>query len=140
MAINKNISSAMVRIARMLPRQPHLRSPSGSLSDNKHNTSPMNGVNNIDSRNVQPNPMRRLAPTSPTNAARKVSDKSPKTSNVSAMGLNVCAKVIYFSQKFGCAYENSFISPISKSIPSNCQPCEQTLPKSTKAPKSGGLS
>ena len=70
----------------MLPRQPQLRSPGGRGSDNRQIISPINGVNNTEKKNVQPNPILRLAPIKPTNAARNVSDNNPKSNNVSAIG------------------------------------------------------
>lgn len=57
-------------------------SPSGNLSDSKHIIKPINGVNSIDKKNVQPNPILLLAPTNPTNAARKVSLSNPKIKSV----------------------------------------------------------
>ena len=66
----------------MLPRQPQFRSPSGSLSDNKQKINPTSGVNNTERKNAHPKPMRRLAPTSPTKAATKVSEIRPKSNNV----------------------------------------------------------
>lgn len=87
-AINNNTSSAMVIIASMLPRHPHLRSPWGRGSDIRHIISPMKGVSRTDRKNAHPNPMLRRAPTSPTRAARKVSDKIPNMSNVSAIVVN----------------------------------------------------
>ena len=92
-AINKNTSNAMVIIASMLPRQPHLRSPWGRGSDIRHIISPMKGVSRTDRKNAHPNPMLRRAPTSPTRAARKVSDKIPNMSNVSAIVVNFFAKI-----------------------------------------------
>lgn len=69
----------------MLPRQPQFRSPSGSLSDKRQKIRPMKGVNSTDRKNVHPKPMRRLAPTSPTKAATKVSEIRPKSNNVKAI-------------------------------------------------------
>lgn len=80
--IAKNTSSAIVIIAKILPKQPQFLSPSGNLSDSKQKISPINGVNNTDKKNVHPNPILLLAPTNPTSAARKVSLSNPKINNV----------------------------------------------------------
>ena len=80
--IAKNTSNAIVIIANILPRQPQFLSPSGNLSDSKHIIKPINGVNRIDKKNVQPNPILLLAPTNPTNAARNVSLSNPKIKSV----------------------------------------------------------
>ena len=75
----------MVIIANKLPKHPQFLSPSGNLSDNNAITKPINGVSNTDKKNVQPNPILLLAPTNPTNAARKVSDNKPKIKSIKAI-------------------------------------------------------
>ena len=75
-------NNTIVTIANILPKHPQFLSPSGNLSDNNAMTKPINGVNNTDKKNVQPNPILLLAPTNPTNAARKVSLSNPKIKSV----------------------------------------------------------
>ena len=60
------IRSTMATIASITPRQPHLRSPSGSLSNKSVMIRPINGVVRIESRYAHPKPIRRLAPNKPT--------------------------------------------------------------------------
>lgn len=60
------IRSTMATIARITPRQPHLRSPSGSLSNKSVMIRPINGVVRIESRYAHPNPILLLAPSKPT--------------------------------------------------------------------------
>ena len=83
--IARNTSKAIVIIAKMLPRQPQLRSPSGSLSDKSAIISPMNGVKSTEKKNVQPKPIRLLAHTNPTNTAKNVLLNNPKIKRVSAI-------------------------------------------------------
>lgn len=77
----------------MLPRHPQLRSPSGSLSDNRQIIKPIRGVNSTERKNVQPKPILRLAPSSPTKAATKVSEIRPKSNNVKAIMIKIFAKI-----------------------------------------------
>lgn len=59
-------------------RHPQRRSPMGSGSDMSAMISPMSGVNIMLSRNVQPNPILRLLPTSPTRTLSSEPVRIPK--------------------------------------------------------------
>ena len=83
--IARNTSKAIVIIAKMLPRQPQLRSPSGNLSDKSAIIKPISGVNSTEKKNVQPKPILLLAPTNPTNTAKNVSLNNPNIRRVSAI-------------------------------------------------------
>jgi len=60
----------------------------------------MNGVNSIDKKNVQPNPILLLAPTNPTNAARKVSLSNPKIRSVRPIVRYFSAKIAIITNLF----------------------------------------
>ena len=83
----------------MFPRQPQLRLPGCSGSDNRQTIKPASGVNKIEMKNAHPNPILRLAPINPTKAATKVSVNNPNNNKVSAIGIIYFAKIENFSQK-----------------------------------------
>ena len=74
-------------MAKTLPKQPHLRSPSGSLSESRQTINPTSGVNRTDKKKVQPKPIFLLAPISPTKAAKNEPLNNPKTNSDNPIAL-----------------------------------------------------
>lgn len=71
------VSTAIVRIANSVPKQPHLRSPAGSLSNRSVTISPISGVLMAEIRNAQPKPIFLRAPSKPTRTETKEKEITP---------------------------------------------------------------
>ena len=95
-------------MAKMLPKQPHLRSPSGSLSESRQTTNPTNGVNRTDKKKVQPKPIFLLAPNSPTKAAKNESLNNPKINS----DIPIVLRFIVILPYALVPYSNKVISPV----------------------------
>ena len=95
-------------MAKILPKQPHLRSPSGSLSESRQTTNPTNGVNRTDKKKVHPKPILLLAPNSPTRAAKNESLNNPKINSDNPIVLRFIVILPYAL----VPYSNKVISPV----------------------------